>query len=245
MSSDLTGQSAVVVGSGGRLGPIWMAALRDAGATVTGVDLKDAEVRVDMRSVADLQSLAARWGLTPPQILVLNAGVDDRPTAEVAAMPRHALGRAMTDTNLLGTYGALVELGGALARHGRGSIITVASLYGVVVPDMRYYGDSGFRKHALYGATKAGIINLTKYFAALWAPCGVRVNAIAPGGVVDPTDPLTGQDAGFRARYTARIPMGRMCEPADLAGPLLFLASDASRFVTGHTLVLDGGYTCW
>ena len=71
------------------------------------------------------------------------------------------------------------------------------------------------------------------------------MNALAPGGVVDPADPLTGQDDTFKRQYTARIPMGRMCTPADLIGPLLFLASSASSFVTGQTLVLDGGFTAW
>jgi NAD(P)-dependent dehydrogenase (short-subunit alcohol dehydrogenase family) len=81
------------------------------------------------------------------------------------------------------------------------------------------------------------VINLTRYFARLWGPSGVRVNALSPGGL------LAGQDKSFLAKYTARTPLGRLAEPVDLRGPLLFLASDASRYVTGQELRVDGGFT--
>jgi len=254
---DLTGEVAVVTGCMGRLGRIWIQALRDVGATVYGTDTADAMRGdspfkgtdchcADLTQLADVEALArAFWGLGPVTILVNNAGVDDRPRAGVMAGPRYETATAMTDVNLLGTYRMLQVFGWRMAQQGKGSIINIASLYGLTVPDMRYYGDSGFEKHAMYGATKAAIINLTKYFAAYYGPRGVRVNALAPGGVVDRHDPLTGQDDGFKTRYTARIPMGRMCQPEDLTGPVVFLASQASSFVTGHVLALDGGYTCW
>ena len=128
-----------------------------------------------------------------------------------------------------------------------GSIIAVASLYGLTVPDLRYYDHrpDGWQKDPMYGATKAGLISLVKYYAAKYGPRGVRVNALAPGGVVAEGDGLTAQDPEFVQKYTARIPMGRMCRPEDLGGPLVFLASDASSFVTGQVIALDGGYLCW
>ena len=87
--------------------------------------------------------------------------------------------------------------------------------------------------------SKAAVVNLTKYFAALWGPSGVRVNALSPGGVAG------GQDEAFTRKYVARVPLGRMAEPADLAGPLIFLASEAARYVTGINLKVDGGFTVW
>jgi NAD(P)-dependent dehydrogenase (short-subunit alcohol dehydrogenase family) len=148
--------------------------------------------------------------------------------------------------NLLGTNRLCELFGTRMLMYGHGTIVNIASLYGLVAPDMRYYDHrpDGWRKDPIYGATKAAIISLTQYWAARLGPFGVRVNALAPGGIIDPADPLTVGDADFRAKYTARIPLRRMCEPKDLAGPLVFLASEQSSFVTGTTIPLDGGFLC-
>jgi len=90
-----------------------------------------------------------------------------------------------------------------------------------------------------YGASKAGVVNMTKYFATVWGRQGVRVNTLSPGGV------LGGQDAEFKRKYSERVPLGRLAEAADLQGPLVFLASKASSYVTGHELRVDGGFTAW
>ena len=128
-----------------------------------------------------------------------------------------------------------------MVTAGRGSIVNIGSLYASIAPEPRFYdhlpGDPPFLKPAAYGASKAGVLNLTRYFARLWGPHGVRVNAISPGGVEG------GQDEQFLAKYTARVPLGRLAQEADLGGPLVFLASDASRYVTGHHLQVDGGFT--
>ena len=224
-------RTALLIGDGGRLGPIWEQALATAGVTVSGLGLPEWDITVDTMPPA-------------PDILVINAGVDDRPGSS-EPWPKYDTARQMCEVNLLGAYRMLVEVGSQMPRGG--SIILIASLYGLIAPDARYYDHrpDGWMKSAMYGASKAGVISMVKYFAALYGPQGVRVNAIAPGGVVDPVDPLTAQDPAFIAKYTARIPLGRMCQPADLAGPLVFLASEASSFMTGQTLVLDGGMTCW
>jgi NAD(P)-dependent dehydrogenase (short-subunit alcohol dehydrogenase family) len=99
--------------------------------------------------------------------------------------------------------------------------------------------DPPFLKPPAYGASKAAVINLTKYMAAHWGGHGVRVNALSPGGV------LANQDESFKRKYSERVPMGRMAVREDLIGPLLFLASDASSYVTGVNLIVDGGYTAW
>ena len=130
-----------------------------------------------------------------------------------------------------------------MVKRGRGSVVNIGSLYASVSPDQRFYehlqGRPSFLKVPAYGASKAAVVNLTKYFATLWGGHGVRVNALSPGGV------LGGQDVTFQRRYGARVPLGRMANPDDLTGPLVFLASSASSYVTGIDLVVDGGFTAW
>jgi NAD(P)-dependent dehydrogenase (short-subunit alcohol dehydrogenase family) len=253
---DLTNEIAVVTGSTGRLGRIWIKALRDAGATVWGTDTEatmngspfkgiqagHADITSEREVRALFQLVTATSGHAPT-ILVNNAGVDSRPSMT----DYDAMAGAMARVNLLGTDLMTRIFGAAMAEAGKGSIINIASLYGLVVPDLRYYDhrEDGWVKDPMYGATKAGVIQLTRYYAAKWAASGVRVNALAPGGVVAGSDGLTAQDPQFAEKYTSRIPMKRMCTPEDLSGPLVFLASEAASFVTGQTIALDGGYLCW
>lgn len=241
----LEGHNALVIGYTGRLGPIWTQTLSEAGARVwkAGPAPDDGLVQVDCASPSSVARLCATLDPLIPDIVVYNAGVDSRPDLQNLDDQAEQMARV----NLIGADGLLRHLGSRMAARGRGSIILIASLYGLVAPDLRYYDHrpDGWTKDAMYGATKAGLIALTRDYAARYGPSGVRVNALAPGGVVAEGDQLTAQDATFAAKYTARIPLGRMCRPDDLMGPLLFLASDASRFVTGQTLVVDGGYTCW
>jgi NAD(P)-dependent dehydrogenase (short-subunit alcohol dehydrogenase family) len=223
---------AWVIGGSGRLGPVWRDALRGAGMDAHTFSQPGWDI-----NTGPIQSES-------PDVLVINAGVDDRP-GSAEPWPKYDTARAMCEVNLLGAYRMLVEVGGKMKLGS--SIIMIASLYGLTSPDARYYDHRNDRwmKSAMYGATKAGVISMVRYFAALYGPRGVRVNALAPGGVVDPADPLTTGDAEFQRKYTERIPMGRMCHPSDLGGPLVFLASDASSFITGHTIPIDGGFLCW
>jgi NAD(P)-dependent dehydrogenase (short-subunit alcohol dehydrogenase family) len=247
----LAGRVAVVTGAAGQLGPVWSAALAGAGATVVGLDLR-AETDADVleADVTDRASLAAaraeieeRFGA--PSILVNNAGIDQPPDAaaqthRIEDVPADDF-RATLDVNLLGTFLATQEFGAPMAAAGGGAIVNVGSLYATIAPEPGFYdhmpADPPFLKPPAYGASKAGVLSLTRYFARLWGPQGVRVNALSPGGV------LAGQDEQFVAKYCARVPLGRMAEPGDLGGPLVFLASDASRYLTGHELRVDGGFT--
>ena len=251
MSSErpLEGQLAIVTGALGNLGPVWTQALAGAGARVVGIDVREGELEegeLETADVADrgaLDAIADRHGA--PAVLVNNAGIDQPPDAasstfRIEDVPTDDFRRTI-DVNLVGTFTATQAFGGLMADAGRGSIVNIGSLYASVAPDPGFYdhmdADPPFLKPAAYGASKAAVINLTRYFARLWGPRGVRVNALSPGGV------QAGQDDEFVRKYCARVPMGRMAEPGDLVGPLLFLATDASRYLTGHELRVDGGFT--
>ena len=133
--------------------------------------------------------------------------------------------------------------GADMVEAGRGSVINIGSLYAGVSPDAHFYdhlsGEVPFLKPPFYGASKAGVVNLSRYLATHLAPYGIRVNALSPGGV------LGGQDEEFKRKFCARVPLNRLAVDADLHGPLLFLASDASAYVTGQELLVDGGFTAW
>jgi NAD(P)-dependent dehydrogenase (short-subunit alcohol dehydrogenase family) len=265
---ELAGEVALVTGGLGNLGPIWIDALLDAGARVVSLDLPGAKISDAFAAVRDrygeqrLTLLRAdvtdRDSLTEvrqwcdlhgwqPSILVNNAGIDQPPailprTYRVDEIPLE-LFSGVFDVNVFGTFLAIQAFGPPMVRAGRGSIVNIGSLYATVAPDQRLYDhlptDPPFLKPPAYGASKAAVVNLTRYFAALWAPHNVRVNALSPGGV------LAGQDQEFRRKYESRVPMGRMAEPDDLVGPMVFLASEASRYVTGVDLRVDGGFTSW
>ena len=242
MATELAGAVAVVTGASGNLGPVWIAALREAGATVVGIDLAPAE-GVEVADVTDrpaletaLERITAEHGL--PSVLVNNAGIDQPPDPAAGGAETPEAFRRTLDVNLAGTFLATQVFGEAMAAAGRGSIVNIGSLYASVAPEPGFYDHMpGFVKPAAYSASKAGVVQLTRYFARLWGPRGVRVNALSPGGV------RAQQDDDFLRKYCARVPLGRMADTADLAGPLVFLASDASRYVTGHELRVDGGFT--
>ena len=265
---DLTSETAVVTGALGRLGGVWIEALLDAGAAVYALDLPDmplsatfAELqarysgdrlqlaRADVRDRAALEQACrtCEEQLGVPGILVNNAGIDRPPassgeTHRLEDIPLQE-NREIFEINTLGLFQTAQVFGKRMTEAGYGSIINIGSLYAGVSPDARFYDhiqdDPPFLKPPAYGASKAAVVNLTKYLATHWAAQGVRVNALSPGGV------LGGQDDRFREKFCARVPMGRMAVSDDLHGPLLFLASRASSYVTGTELVVDGGFTAW
>lgn len=264
----LDGDIAVVTGAKGRLGSVWVEALLEAGARVAVLDLAGAPASPGFEQISrasgadrlvscdcditDRQSIVtARDHIVsvfgPPAVLINNAAIDQPPDPEaphqtIETLPIGAF-RRVVEVNLMGTFQMTQLFGSLMADRGHGSIINIGSIYASVSPDQRYYrylpGDPPFLKPPAYGASKAGVVNLTKYFSTLWASRGVRVNTFSPGGV------LGSQDAEFRRAYCERVPMGRMALADDLKGPLVFLASPASSYVTGIELRADGGYTVW
>lgn len=240
MSAD--GRRAVVTGALGKLGPVWCAALESAGYEVVRLDVRE-EDGVIAADVTDVDALrAVREAVGAPHVLVNNAGIDQPPDPDAAGGGVESISPdeflRVLDVNTRGVFVATQVFGSAMADAGRGSIVNIGSLYASVAPEPAFYDHiPGFLKPPAYGASKAGVVALTRYFARLWGPRGVRVNALSPGGV------LGGQDEEFLGKFTARVPLRRLAEDGDLVGPLLFLASDASRYVTGQELRVDGGFT--
>jgi len=264
---DLSGTVAVVTGALGRLGPIWIEALLDAGAAVAAIDLAGVEVcpafvalenqagrdrlvllRADVRDRSSLADAfdACRVGLGRPGVLVNNAGIDQPPVPSPTALLQDIASSDLVtvlDVNVVGTFLATQVFGASMVEAGGGSIVNIGSVYASLSPDPRLYEhmplDPPFLKPPAYGASKAAVVNLTRYFAAHWAPFGVRVNALSPGGLAGNQDPL------FVEKYSSRVPMGRLAYPDDLGGPLVFLASAASAYVNGIELKVDGGFSAW
>ena len=263
---DLTGRTAVVTGGAGLLGRVFARALAEHGAAVAVLDLDGAAVEqiaqglrangsdaigvvcdvADPASVERAAATVSEWR-SVPHVLVNNAATK---TDDVRAFFSDSTStdldgwRKVMAVNLDGMFLVARAFGSAMVAEGRGSIVQTASIYGVVAPDLRIYEGLEFlgapmTSPVTYSASKAGVIGLTRHLAIEWAPSGVRVNTLAPGGV------RSGQDPRFVERYAARTPIGRMAEPGEMAGALIFLASDASSYVTGQTITVDGGLTAW
>jgi NAD(P)-dependent dehydrogenase (short-subunit alcohol dehydrogenase family) len=153
--------------------------------------------------------------------------------------------RKVMSVNLDGVFLMAQAFGNEMVKAGRGgSIIQTASIYGHVAPDQRIYEGSEYEGRAIntpavYSASKAGVIGLTKYLASYWGDKDIRVNTLTPGGVE------SGQNEEFKKRYSARTPLGRMADADDMVGAAVYLASDASRYVTGQNIIVDGGLSCW
>lgn len=264
----LDGRVAVVTGALGNLGPVWTAGLLEAGAIVVGLDLPeapltDAVVRLQAgypaprftllrASVTDRDALTAARDrvvreIGAPAVLVNNAGIDAPPAAaggghRLEDIP-FEVNRRIFEVNTLGLFQVVQLFGAPMVAARRGSIVNIGSLYASVSPDARFYDhirtDPPFLKPPAYGASKAAVVNLTKYLATAFGPYNVRVNTLSPGGV------LGAQDDQFKRKFCDRVPLGRMAAHEDLIGPLQFLASDASAYVTGAELRVDGGFTAW
>jgi len=256
---DLAGRVAVVTGGAGVLGTQFAHALAERGAGVVIADIEQNrcdECATDVAAAHNTDAVGVETDVSRPadvarlvehttsqfnriDILINNAAV--QPPGFVAPFEEYSLdlwNRVMA-VNLTGMFLVAQAVGRTMLEQGRGSIINISSVYGVVAPDHRVYDGSEFNTPAVYSVSKAGVLGLTRYLAAYWAEKGVRVNAVTPGGVFrNHKDP-------FLSLYTARVPMGRMARQDELAGAVVYLASDASSYVTGQNIVVDGGLTVW
>ena len=173
-------------------------------------------------------------------ILINNAGVSTFEPSE--ERPEEKFDWVM-DVNLKGTFFCIQSYVNSIrGQQDKGCIINTSSHYGVVSPDFRIYTDLRRRNSEVYGATKAGIIQMTRYFAVELAEQNIRVNSVSPGGVFNPENP---QGRQFRSHYAFRCPMGRMANAEEISGAIVYLASDAASYTTGQNIIIDGGFTAW
>ena len=266
----LKGKVAVVTGAIGLLGRQHCGALATAGANVVVADLDHDSCRTfatELTSSTHNKALGVCVDITKPDsvrrlrdetlreyrsidILVNNAAINDMfenpgSALELSKFENYPLDlwQRSLDVNVTGTFLCSQIIGTEMARAGSGSIINIASTYGIVAPDQSIYrrpdGTQTFFKSAAYPVTKGAVISLTTFLAAYWGRSGVRVNALSPGGVEN------SQDEYFIGNYSARTPLGRMARTTDYRGAIVFLASDASAYMTGANLVVDGGWTAW
>jgi NAD(P)-dependent dehydrogenase (short-subunit alcohol dehydrogenase family) len=202
---------------------------------------------LDLRVDGDLKALAERVGAVHGKldILVHNAYSGQPGTVENASADDF---RNAFDVTVTAAFRLVQQMQPALRRAAEGegpgaSVINIASMYGIVSPDPRIYGDSGSNNPPYYGSAKAGLIQLTRYLACHLAGAGIRVNSISPGPFPPPEIAQTAP--GFHAELCRKVPLGRIGRPDELIGALLFLASGASSYITGANLVVDGGWTAW
>jgi NAD(P)-dependent dehydrogenase (short-subunit alcohol dehydrogenase family) len=247
----LQGRVAVVTGGAGQLGSEIVRGLEQRGAHVAVFDVAADRFSVDVTDRTGIErateEVAREWGV--PHVLVNAAALDsppDAPPEEVGpfeSYPEESFDQVM-DVNVKGTFLCCQVIGAVMAREGRGSIVNVSSIYGMLSPvqdvyDFRRRGGETFFKPVAYSVSKSALYNLTRYLATYWAKSGVRVNTLTLAGV------WNDQPKEFVDAYTARLPLGRMADVREVVGPVVFLASDASSYVTGANLVTDGGWSAW
>ena len=255
---DLDGRVAVVTGGAGQLGQVYLAGLAERGMRVASFDVVGSELPEGMRAfevdITDrasieraLDEVVAEWGV--PHLLVNNAARDsppDAPAEEVGPFedyPDESFDAVM-DVNVKGTFHCCQVIGGAMAREGRGSIVNVSSVLGLLSPVQPLYAfrrtqGETFFKPAAYSVSKSAVLNLTRYLATYWATAGVRVNTLTLAGV------WNDQAQEVLDAFAERSPMGRMLDAREALGAVVFLASDASSYVTGSNVVVDGGWSAW
>jgi len=261
---DVSREIVVITGASGQLGLSYQEAFLNEGSIVVGVDICKSddiialEAQYGAKYLFQIGDITSKDSLTAclarivsdfgtPTVLINNAAIDSPPGAPLEETgPFEGYPEASWDkvveVNLKGTFLACQIFGAAMADVGRGSIVNVSSIYGLVAPDQSIYeyrrrrGES-FYKPVAYSASKSGVLNLTRYLATYWAHKNVRVNSLTIAGV------FNNQEKDFLDAYCDRIPIGRMAAPDEYNGSMIYLASQASSYVTGTNLIVDGGWT--
>lgn len=264
----MDGRVAIVTGGAGLLGAEFCRTLAEAGASVVVADLDAARAEygaAGLRAaggkaiglgldVTQLESVTRAFGQIRTEhgrvdVLVNSAALDpkfdpahhERATNAFEDYPLEMWNQALA-VNLTGMFLCSQAVSRPMLEQGSGVIINICSTYGLVGPDQRIYAQPGKPrqfKPVYYSVTKAGVLGMTRYLSTYFAGTGLRVNALTPGGV------FNDHDDGFVAQYAARTVLGRMARRDEMNGALLFLASDASSYMTGSNLIVDGGWTAW
>ena len=263
---DLSGRVAVITGGAGLLGPKHAEAIAEFGGIPILVDVRTDEGRssaeelekrfglqdiayeadiTDHRSVESMvQRVVGRFGRI--DILINNAAmtvkyggaIREQYFAPFEDYPLDLWERALK-VNLTGMFLCTQAVGRVMSQQQKGVVINIASDVGVISPDHRIYEGEGFNTPISYTVSKSAVLGFTRHLATYWAGKNIRVNALSPAGVYD------GHTAAFLEKLSWRIPMGRMATPDEYKGAIVFLAADASSFMTGANLIVDGGRTSW
>lgn len=247
----LSGKTALVTGAAGQLGTRFSLALAECGVNVVAWDIADnynsaennnlsiVDIRDSEQVALHMQTIFEQEGGL--DILINNAGASVFEPFEERSEQSFDI---VMDVNLKGTFNCIHQYVRCYDTVGQshGSVINISSHYGLVSPDPRIYTDCNRRNSEVYGATKAGVIQMTKYFAVHLADRGIRVNAISPGGIYNPAAP---QGEDFQRNYAFRCPMQRMGRDDELAGAILYLSGNAATYTNGANIVIDGGTTSW
>lgn len=242
----LTNKVALITGGNGFLGQYFITALKNAGATVIVTDRDNAEINLDVTSKESISSAFEQAVSTHGKIdiVINNAAIDPKfdgnadQNAKLFENYPEELIKQSLDVNLLGYTLIAQEAVRRMLPQGSGNIINISSIYGVVGPDQSIY-PNGTQKPVDYFITKGGVVMLTKFLATTYGNKGIRANTLTLGGV------FKGHGKEFTDKYGARTPLGRMANPEEVGGPLVFLASDDSSYMTGANLIVDGGLTAW
>jgi len=272
---DLTGKNALVVGGRGFLGRRFSAALAEFGATVYSSDLPEPSLAAardhstitsdqtieqfncDVTDPESVRQMVEQVSSAATRIDVLVYSVTAKPKDFYVPFTECSLEgwQLVLRAELDGLFLIAQSVGKIMERAGAGSMIFLSSIYGIVGNDQHIYEGSNLRElylgdntsetkqvyaHPVYAAAKGAVISLTRFLAAYWGDNNIRVNCISPGGLAHP-----GENEEFLKRYSARVPLGRKGGLDDVSGAVVYLASDASSYVTGHNLVVDGGWTAW
>lgn len=265
---DLKGKTAIVTGGIGILGRQFCSILAEFGANVAVVDIQHElakDFAAELETMYGQKSLGFYCDVTNPksvdqmvkdviaifgEINILHnnaAGKSNNLRQFFAPLEEYDLDQwnQIMDINIGGMFLVAKYVGKVMVEQNKGgSIIQTSSIYGILGPDNRIYEGSYYLEHqintpAVYATSKSAVVGLSKYLASYWASKGIRVNTITPGGVE------SGQNDIFKEKYSNRVPLMRMGKPYEIAGALLFLASDASSYVTGQNIVVDGGLSAW
>ena len=263
----LANKVVIVTGGAGLLGQVFCQALVDVGAhvAIVDLDLASAETAAKKINKSDAQKVVAfESDITSPEsvtqmvanvvkqlgridVLVNNAASKGSSLdAFFESFEDYSLKtwREVMSVNIDGLFLVAQAVGKQMKKQGGGSIIQTSSIYGVVAPDQRIYEGSEYNGRAIntpavYSASKSAVNGLTSYLSTYWASSKIRVNSLTPGGIA------SGQNSEFNKKYSNRVPLGRMGEASELVGALIYLASDASSYVTGQNLIVDGGLSAW
>lgn len=258
---DLTGRTIIITGASGNLGSQYAEGLARVGANLVLADLdqksckkiadkiedeydvKTLSLKLDLNNKSSIKNMVTKTikKFSKIDVLINNAayqGNSKTRKIKLENFPLTEWNKAVS-VNLTGIFLTCQEVGKIMKKQNNGNIINISSTYGIVAPDQRIYGKSGQNAAAFYSATKAAVVNLSRYLASYWNRTGIRVNTLSPGGVA------RNQERNFVKSYSEKTMLGRMAKNNEYVGAIIFLSSDASSYMTGSNLIIDGGWTAW